>query len=140
MSGQPRIIELPVINDNRGRLSFVESSRHIPFEIKRVYYLYDVPGGEERGGHAHRNLHQFLIALSGSFVVTLDDSVDTKTYTLNRAYMGLYIPPYTWRLLNNFSSGSVCLVLASDYYQETDYMRDYTGFLRETEKIRQSNG
>lgn len=140
MRGQPRIIELPVINDNRGRLSFVESDRHIPFEIKRVYYLYDVPGGEERGGHAHKNLHQFLIAVSGSFVVTLDDSVDTKTYTLNRAYMGLYIPPYTWRLLNNFSSGSVCLVLASDYYQETDYMRDYTTFLRETEKIRQSNG
>lgn len=140
MRGQPRIIELPVINDNRGRLSFVESDRHIPFEIKRVYYLYDVPGGEERGGHAHKNLHQFLIAVSGSFVVTLDDSVDTKTYTLNRAYMGLYIPPYTWRLLNNFSSGSVCLVLASDYYQETDYMRDYTTFLHETEKIRQSNG
>lgn len=140
MRGQPRIIELPVINDNRGRLSFVESDRHIPFQIKRVYYLYDVPGGEERGGHAHKNLHQFLIAVSGSFVVTLDDSVDTKTYTLNRAYMGLYIPPYTWRLLNNFSSGSVCLVLASDYYQETDYIRDYTTFLRETEKIRQSNG
>jgi glyoxylate utilization-related uncharacterized protein len=140
MRGQPRIIELPVINDIRGRLSFVESDRHIPFQIKRVYYLYDVPGGEERGGHAHKNLHQFLIAVSGSFVVTLDDSVDTKTYTLNRAYMGLYIPPYTWRLLNNFSSGSVCLVLASDYYQETDYIRDYTTFLRETEKIRQSNG
>jgi hypothetical protein len=140
MNGVPRIIELPVVNDYRGRLSFVESSRHIPFEIRRVYYLYDVPGGEERGGHAHKNLHQFLIALSGSFVVTLDNSIDIKTFTLNRAYMGLYVPPYTWRLLNNFSSGSVCLVLASDYYIETDYIRDYESFLEEARKTRESNG
>jgi len=122
------IIELPKIVDVRGNLTFIEQKKHIPFEIKRVYYLYDVPAGESRGGHAHRTLKQFIIAASGSFDVILDDGKDRKTFHLNRPYMGLYICPMVWRELNNFSSGSVCLVLASDLFDESDYIRDYQAF------------
>lgn len=123
-----KIIELPRVLDKRGNLTFIEESRHAPFEIKRVYYTYDVPGGEMRGGHAHKNLHQLIIAMSGSFDVILDDSHDKKRFHLNRAYYGLYIPPMVWRELDNFSSGSVCLVLVSEYYDEEDYIRDYEIF------------
>ena len=126
------IVELPRVNDPRGNLSFVEANEHVPFEIKRVYYLYDVPGGESRGGHAHRDLHQFIIAMSGAFDVILDDGRDSQRITLNRSYYGLYLPPYIWRELVDFSSGSVCTVLASEHFTEDDYMRDYDEFLDET--------
>jgi hypothetical protein len=124
------LIDLPRIQDARGNLTVVEGLRHVPFDIRRVYYLYDVPGGSERGGHAHRKLEQFLIAVAGSFDIVLDDGVDTVRYQLNRSYSGLYIAPMVWRQLDNFSSGSVCLVLASARYDEADYYRDYDTFLR----------
>jgi len=124
-----RIIELPKIQDRRGNLTFLESQRHLPFAFKRVYYLYDVPGGEARGGHAHKELEQFVIAASGSFDVVLDNGIEKKRYHLNRPYYGLYIPRMMWRELDNFSSGSVCLVLTSAYYDEDDYVRDYETYL-----------
>ena len=124
-----RIIELPRIKDKRGNLTFIEGNRHIPFDIKRVYYLYDVPGGESRGGHAHRNLEQFIIAASGSFDVMVHDGFKQQRFYLNRSYYGLYIPTMTWRELDNFSSGSVSLVLASEPYDESDYIRDFDEFL-----------
>ena len=125
-----QIIELPRIADPRGNLTFVEGGRHVPFDIRRVYYLYDVPGGSERGGHAPRSLEQFLIAMSGSFDVNLDDGRERTRYHLNRSYYGLYIAPMVWRELDNFSSGSVCLVLASAPYDEADYFRTYESFLQ----------
>lgn len=124
-----KIIELPKIADPRGNLTFVEGGEHIPFDIRRVYYLYDVPGGAERGGHAHKALHQLIIAMSGSFDVVLDDGVDKKRIHLNRSYNGLYVCPMTWRELDNFSSGSVCMVLASNRYGEADYYRNYDDYL-----------
>ncbi|TIH18075.1 WxcM-like domain-containing protein [Marinifilum sp. JC120] len=126
----PQIIELPKILDNRGNLTFIENSRHIPFDIKRVYYLYDVPGGETRGGHAHKQLRQYIIAASGSFDVVLDDGKTKTKFSLNRSYYGLYIPTMTWRELENFSSGSVCLVLASEYYDPSDYYYSYDDFMK----------
>lgn len=126
-----RLIDLPKIEDARGNLTFVEGDNHIPFDIKRVYYLYDVPGGSHRGAHAHRNLHQFMIAMSGSFDVTLTDGHEAKTFHLNRSYFGLYICPMMWRYLDNFSSGAVCMVMASARYDEADYIRDYDTFLKE---------
>lgn len=125
-----RIIELPKISDPRGNLTFIESERHIPFPIERVYYLYDVPGGESRGGHAHKMLQQFIIAASGSFDVLLDDGIKKRRFALNRSYFGLYVPNMLWRELENFSSSSVCLVLASRPYDESDYFRDYGDFKR----------
>ena len=122
------IIELPKIEEPRGNLTFIESGRHVPFDIRRVYYLYDVPGGAERGGHAHKALHQFIIAMSGSFDVVLDDGDRRQRFHLNRSYYGLHICPMIWRELDNFSSGSVCLVLASEVYDEADYFRDYDEF------------
>jgi hypothetical protein len=116
------------VQDNRGNLTFIEENHHIPFEIKRVYYLYDVPGGESRGGHAHKQLQQFIIAANGSFDVVLDEGSDTGRYHLNRSYYGLYVPSMVWRELDNFSSGSVCLVLASAYFDEQDYIRDHNVF------------
>lgn len=130
MKGDPgQIIELPKIADPRGNLTFVEAKRHIPFDIKRVYYLNDVPGGERRGGHAHKALQEFIIAASGSFDVILDNGYQRKRYFLNLSYYGLYVPSMIWRQLENFSSGSVCLVLASEPYDESDYYRDYEEFL-----------
>ena len=124
------LIGLPKISDPRGNLTFIEGCRHIPFDIERVYYLYDVPGGAERGGHAHKELQQFIIAMSGSFDVVLDDGKKRKRFHLNRSYYGLFVPKMIWRELDNFSSGSVCLVLASNKYDESDYYRDYGEYLR----------
>lgn len=124
-----KIIELPKITDPRGNLSFIEQHRHVPFDIQRVYYLYDVPGGAQRGGHAHKGLHQLIIAMSGSFDVVLDDGRENKRFHLNRSYYGLYVCPMIWRELDNFSSGAVCLVLASNMYDETDYYREYSDFV-----------
>lgn len=123
-----KMIDLPKILDHRGNLTFLEAGRHVPFEMKRVYYLYDVPGGAKRGGHAHKDLKQFIIAVMGSFDVVLDDGHEKKRFHLNRSYYGLYIPKMIWRELDNFSSGSVCLSLVSEYYDEDDYIREYDEF------------
>jgi hypothetical protein len=123
-----RIIDLPKIADPRGNLTFIEGTRHIPFEISRVFYLYDVPGGAFRAGHANKTCEQFLIAMSGSFDVTLDDGNIRKNYHMNRSYYGLYIPAMIWRSIDNFSSGSICTVLASHYYDENDYYYEYEQF------------
>ena len=124
-----KIIDLPKITDPRGNLSFIEGGQHIPFDIKRVYYLYDVPGGSDRGSHAHKSLHQFIVAMSGSFDVVLDDGKKEKRFHLNRSHYGLYVCPMMWRDLDNFSSGSVCMVLASEHYDEKDYIRNHEEFI-----------
>jgi dTDP-4-dehydrorhamnose 3,5-epimerase-like enzyme len=124
-----KLIDLPKIADPRGNLTFVEAERHIPFPIERVFYLYDVPGGADRGGHALRTCHQFLIAMSGSFDVVLYDGREKQRIHLNRSYYGLHIPPMIWREMDNFSSGSVCLALASTPYSADDYYRDYQEYL-----------
>lgn len=126
-----RLIDLPKISDPRGNLTFIEGGGHIPFAIKRVYYLYDVPGGAQRGGHAHKALHQLIIAMSGSFDIVLDDGNDKKRFHLARSYYGLYVGPMMWREMDNFSSGAVALVLASNLYGEDDYYRDYDAFLHD---------
>ncbi len=132
-----KIIDLPKVQDQRGNLTFIESERHIPFTIKRVYYLYDVPGGATRAAHGHKALHQLMISMAGSFDVTLDDGFEKKKFHLNRSYYGLYIPPMIWRDLDNFSSGAVCMVLASEYYDESDYFRKYDDFLKAVRGNRQ---
>jgi hypothetical protein len=124
-----KLIDLPKINDPRGNLTFIENQSQIPFNIQRVYYLYDVPGGAERGGHAHKALSQLIIAISGSFDVILDDGYEKRRFHLNRSYIGLYVCPMMWRELDNFSSGSVCFVLASNKYEESDYFRSYSEYL-----------
>lgn len=129
------IVDLPKINDPRGNLTFVEAGRHIPFDIRRVYYLYDVPGGAERGGHAHKALHQLIIAMSGSFDIHLDDGRARKTVHMSRSHYGLYVCPMTWRAIDNFSSGAVCMVLASDYYDESDYYREYDSFISDAQRL-----
>lgn len=129
-----KLIEFPKIHDPRGNLSFIEGERHIPFNIKRVFYLYDVPGGETRAGHANIQLEQVLIAMSGSFDVIVDDGFSKKTFVLNRSYIGLYIPGMIWREIKNFSSGAVCVVLSSDYYDPDDYFREYEEFSKAVEK------
>ncbi len=123
-----KLIELPKIVDRRGNLSFFESGNHIPFTIKRTYWIYDVPGGETRGGHAYRNLHEIVIALSGSFDVHVESANGIEVYSLNRSYKALYLPPGSWRSLQNFSTNSVALVAASEMYDENDYIRDYQEF------------
>ena len=124
-----RIIQLPKIADPRGNLTFIESRRHIPFTIKRVYYLYDVPGGATRAGHAMKTCHKLMLAATGSFDVTLSDGERKNRYHLNRSYYGLYVPPMVWREIDDFSSGSVCLVLASEFYDENDYYRNYQEYV-----------
>ena len=125
-----RLINLPKIADQRGNLTFIEGGNHIPFDIKRVFYLYDVPGDAERAGHALKTCQQFLIAMSGSFDVVLYDGREKSRVHLNRSYHGLYLPPMIWREMDNFSSGSVCLALASEPYDEKGYYRDYREYLR----------
>jgi hypothetical protein len=123
------VIELPINHHEKGNLSVIENSKEIPFDVRRIYYLYDVPGGESRGGHAHKDLMQLIIAASGSFDVIVHDGKIRRIFTLNRPYQGLLVNSGIWRELDNFSSGSVCLVLASYEYDETDYLRDYSDFL-----------
>ncbi len=129
-----RIIKFPIVKDYRGNLTFIEENKHIPFQIRRIYYLYDVPTSATRGGHAHIKLEQVIIALSGSFEVILDDGYVKKTFFLNRPHYGLYIPPGIWRELKNFSSNSVALVLASELYEEKDYIRYYETFKQMVEE------
>ncbi len=123
-------VEFPKIADPRGNLTFVEGGRHIPFAIRRAYWIYGVPGGERRGGHAYQRLHEVIIALSGSFEVHLDDGTRRRTHLLSRGYVGLYVPNMIWRELENFSTNAVCLILASEPYSEGDYLRDYAEFLQ----------
>ncbi len=123
-----KIIDLPKITDPRGNLTVAEQLKEVPFEIRRVYWTYDVPGGESRGGHAHRRLYQLVVAMSGSFSVTLDDGHATQTYLLNHPWQGLLIGPGTWRTLEDFSSGAVCMVLASELFDLDDYIYDYDQF------------
>ena len=125
-----QIIDLPKITDPRGNLTFAEAQSMVPFEIKRAYWVYDVPGGESRGGHAHKQLRQLVVALSGSFHVTLDDGHERKTVLLNHPWQGLLIDTNIWRTLDDFSSGAVCLVLASEHYEADDYIEDYDEFLK----------
>jgi mannose-6-phosphate isomerase-like protein (cupin superfamily) len=125
-----QIIHLPRVEDVRGNLSFVEEKRHIPFAIRRVYWVYDVPGGATRDGHAYRTLEEFIIAVSGSFDVAIDDGTEQQVVQLNRSYVGLYVPPLVWRRLENFSSNSIALILASQPYSEGDYLREYQEFTR----------
>jgi len=132
---QPQIIELPKFTDPRGNLSFVEQLNHIPFEIKRTYWIYDVPGGESRGGHAFRKNEEFIVALSGAFDVIVDDGTEKKKYTLNRSYYGLYVPAGLWREIENFSTNSLALEFGSEHYIKEDYIRDYEQF-----KTLKSNG
>lgn len=124
-----RVVEFPKITDSRGALSFIESGRQIPFDIKRVYYLYDIAGGAARAGHGHRALQQVIVAVSGSFDILLDDGFKKMTFHLNRSYQGLYVAPMIWREIDNFSSGAVCLALASEFYDESDYYRNYDHFI-----------
>lgn len=122
------VLEIDKHHHEKGNISVIENKVTVPFDVKRVYYLYDVPGGESRGGHAHKDLLQLIVAASGSFNVTLDDGNEKKTFTLNRPYQGILVVPGIWRELDEFSSGSVCLVLASNVYDEHDYIRDYEEF------------
>ena len=133
---EAKIIDLPKIEDRRGNLSVVEEFKEIPFRIARAYWVYDVPGGESRGGHAHKKLKQMVIALSGSFHVTLDNGKERETVLLNHPYQGLVIETGTWRTLDDFSSGAVCMVLASELYEEEDYIRDYDEFIKYKETCR----
>lgn len=126
---QPLLIHLPKIEDERGNLTFIEENNHIPFDIKRVYWIYDVPCGEQRGGHAFRMQHEFVVALSGSFDVVINDGNIEKRYHLNRSYFGLYIPNGLWRHIDNFSTNAVVMVLSSTSYNETDYIRDFNEYL-----------
>ena len=124
------ILDLPKVADGRGNLSIIEENKHIPFKIKRVFYYYDIPGGESRGGHAHKECHQLLIAASGSFEVVLDDGVNRRTVLLNRPFYGLHVPPGIWAEERSFSSGAICLVLASHPYEDAEYIRDYDEFIK----------
>lgn len=138
MKNKPQLIELTRIYDPRGNLSVTENHRDIPFEIKRVFWIYDVPGGENRGGHAHKELYQFIVAVSGSFQVNVTDGITNLSYFLNHPYIGVLVPPGYWASQVDFSSGAVCLVMASDFYDEDDYIRDYSQFLEYKEKCRNS--
>lgn len=124
------IIELPKIVDTRGNLTFAEQLRHVPFEVRRVYWTYDVPAGERRGGHAHKHCRELIVAVSGSFTVTLDNGSTREPYLLNHPWQGLFVDTGIWRTLDDFSSGAVCLVLAEDFYDEDDYIYDYSDYLK----------
>ena len=125
-----KIIQLPKIEDPRGNLSFIEGVNHIPFTIKRTYLIYDVPGGQKRGGHAYKNMEEFIVALSGSFDIVLDDGKEKKTFFMNRSYYGLLVPKMVWRSMENFSTNALCITLASTSYDENDYIRDYDRLMK----------
>jgi len=127
---KPKIIDLPKIEDARGNLSFVEENNHIPFKIERTYWIYDVPGGQMRGGHAFKQQKEFIVALSGSFDVVIDDGKTKQTFSLNRSYYGLYIPAGLWRQMQNFSTNSLAMVLSSTFFSEADYIRDYKEYIK----------
>lgn len=131
---KPTLIQFPKISDHRGNLTFIEERKHVPFEVRRVFYVYDIPSGEDRGAHAHKTLEQVLICLSGALDVHLDDGHETETVHLNRPWLGLYLPPMIWASEGNFDSGTVYLVLTSDLYDEADYYRDYNQFLEAVRK------
>ena len=131
----PRIIELPKFLDKRGNLSFIEEFKQIPFKIERAYWIYDVPGGEERGGHAYQQNQEFIVSLSGSFDVTLDNGSEKHTISLNRSYYGLYVPSGWWRTMDNFSTNSVALILSSSLYREDDYIRDYDAYIKQRKRL-----
>ena len=133
-----RLFDLPKINDARGNLTFIEGANHVPFFIKRVYYLYDIPSGSFRGGHSHKKLEQLIVAINGSFKIKVDDAFHVKEFVLSKPYEGLYIPPMVWRDLVEFSSDSVCMVLASEEYDEKDYYRVYDEFIKDARK--ENNG
>lgn len=130
MIEEPKIIDLPKVLDRRGNLSFIEQEKHVPFQIKRTYWIYDVPGGESRGGHAYKRNKELLVALSGSFDVVLTDGIIRIVYSLNRSYFGLYVPAGWWREMNNFSTNSFCMILSSESYSVNDYVRDYDEYLK----------
>ena len=132
-----RLIKFQKISDIRGSLTYIEGQEHVPFDIRRVYYIYDVPAGSQRAGHAHKNLFQLLVALSGSFDIHLDDGLNQRKVTLNRPYEGLLLTPVIWRTIDNFSSGAVCLALASDRYDESSYYHDYNEFRTDAHKARE---
>ena len=127
-----KLINLPKIEDPRGNLSFIEEDQHIPFKIQRIYWIYDVPGGQVRGGHAFKEQMEFIVALSGSFDIVVNDGHDEKTYSLNRSYYGLYLPAGLWRQMENFSTNSLAMVLSSTVYSQDDYIRDYKEFIKQT--------
>lgn len=129
------IIRLPMIENRSGNITIVENNQHLPFNVKRVFYIYDIPGGKDRGAHAHKECHQFLIAVSGSFEVEVDDGKTKRTFNLNRPDMGLHVPPYIWASEKNFSSGCVCLVLTSHKYDENDYIRSYEDYMNSRLKV-----
>lgn len=124
------MIDLPKVNNRSGNITVIENNTEIPFEVKRIFYLYDIPGGESRGAHAHKECHQFLVSASGSFEVHLDDGIEKKIVMLNQPYKGLFVPPGIWASENNFSSGAICLVMTSDKFDKDDYIRDYQDFLK----------
>lgn len=134
MEDKARLIDLPKILDRRGNLSVIEEFKNVPFKILRTYWIYDVPGGEARGGHAYKENQEFIVALSGSFDVVLDDGVERKTYNLNRSYYGLYVPKGLWREMNNFSTNSLALILSSTAYNAEDYIYDYQEFLKKIQR------
>jgi hypothetical protein len=135
-----RLLDLPRIVREEGSITPIEGGKHVPFEIARVYYLYDVPGGSSRGGHAHKELLQLMVSVMGSFDVVLDDGSTRRRVSLNRGYYGLYLPNLIWRELENFSSGAICVVLASQPYKEDDYIREYSDFIRHKKSIAQTVG
>lgn len=134
MHSKYKLIPLPKIKGPKGCLTVIENCKQIPFKIKRIYYLYDIPSHKDRGSHAHKKLHQFILAISGGFDIILNDGKKKKKFHLNRPYCGLYIPPMIWRELTNFSSGAVCLVCASEFYNRNDYIRNYNDFIKMVNK------
>lgn len=133
-----RELEFPKVSDPRGNLSFIEEGRHVPFPVRRIFYIYDIPSGSTRGGHAHREQHQLVLGISGSFELRLTDGTDERVFMMNRPHKGVYVPPGVWLTTTDFTTGSVCLVLCSDEYEESDYIRDLDEYLRHVRDLKQA--